>query len=130
MSTLKVTNIAGLSGSSTDVMQGLAKAWGAVDQDTTGHPIYDSYNLSSTTDEGTGYTICAYSNAMANVNYGITTAGQAQDEGGSNSNVYGKSTTVAARTTATGSFCFDNRTPSGGQQDLKYCAYAIHGDLA
>jgi hypothetical protein len=27
MSTLKVTNIAGLSGSSTDVMGGLAKAW-------------------------------------------------------------------------------------------------------
>lgn len=112
------------------MQQGLAKSWGSVDQDSTGHPIYDSFNLSSTSDEGTGYTICSYSNAMGNTNYGITVAGQAQDEGGGGANVYGKSTTVAARTTATGSFCFDNRTPSGSQLDLKYCAYAIHGDLA
>ena len=131
MSTLKVTNIAGLTGSSTSVIEGLAKSWGAVDQDASGHPIYDSFNLSSTTDEGTGYTICAYSNAMANVNYGITVAGGAQGEGGSYACVYGKVTTVPARTTATGSFCFDNRNPSGGaMQDLDYCAYAIHGDLA
>tara|TARA_Y100001973_G_C5095964_1_gene280017 strand:- start:25 stop:453 length:429 start_codon:yes stop_codon:yes gene_type:complete len=114
----------------TNLQQGLAKSWGSIDQDSTDHPIYDSFNLSSTSDEGTGYTICSYSNAMDNVNYGITVAGQAQDESGGGANVYGKSTTVAARTTATGSFCFDNRNPSGGQLDLKYCAYAIHGDLA
>lgn len=105
-------------------------SWGSIDQDSSGHPAYDSHNLSSTTDTATGQTICTYSNAMTNANYGITTVGQAQDEGGSNSNIYGKSTTVAARTTAAGSFCFDNRTPSGGQKDLQYCAYAIHGDLA
>ena len=110
--------------------QGIAKSWGSVDQDSTDHPQYDSLNLSTTSDEGTGYTICSFSNAMDNVNYSITVAGQAQDEAGAGANVYGRSTSVAARTTATGSFCFDNRTPSGGQVDLKYCAYAIHGDLA
>lgn len=105
-------------------------SWGAVNQDSSGHPAYDSHNLSSTTDVTTGQTVCAYSNNMSDANYTITTGGQAQDEGGANASLYGKSTTVSARTTAAGSFCFDNRTPSGGQQDLEYAAYAIHGDFA
>lgn len=131
MSTIKADTVQNTSGGPVTLTdQRAAKSWGSVDQDSTGHPIYDSFNLSSTSDEGTGYTICSYSNSMTNANYAITIAGQAQDEGGGGANVYGKSTTVAARTTATGSFCFDNRTPSGSQLDLKYCAYAIHGDLA
>ena len=49
MSTLKVTNIAGLTGSSTNVMEGLAKAW--VNLNGTGTPAArDSLNLSSITD--------------------------------------------------------------------------------
>ena len=110
--------------------QGLAKSWGSVDQDSTDHPIYDSFNLASTSDQGTGYTICSYSNAMDNANYSITVAGQTQDEGGGHAGVYGKSTTAASQTMAAGSFSLDNRSNSGGQRDLKYCGYAIHGDLA
>tara|TARA_Y100001937_G_C7034554_1_gene291687 strand:- start:88 stop:516 length:429 start_codon:yes stop_codon:yes gene_type:complete len=114
----------------TNLQQGLAKSWGSIDQDSTDHPIYDSFNLASTSDQGTGYTICSYSNAMNNANYSITVAGQTQDEAGAHAGVYGKSTTVASQTSAAGSFSLDNRSNSGGQKDLKYCAYAIHGDLA
>ena len=105
-------------------------SWGAVNQDSSGHPAYDSHNLSSTTDVTTGQTVCAYSNNMSDANYTITTGGQAQDEGGANAILYGKSTTESARTTAAGSFCFDNRSPSGSGRDLEYSAYAIHGDFA
>ena len=68
MSTLKVTNIAGLTGSSTDVMSGLAKAW--VNFNGTGTiAARDSLNLSSLTDVNTGTYALNFSNAFNNGNY-------------------------------------------------------------
>ena len=70
MSTLKVTNIAGLTGSSTNVMEGLAKAW--VNLNGTGTPAArDSLNLSSITDYYAGYYGITLSSTMANANYSI-----------------------------------------------------------
>ena len=66
MSTLKVTNIAGLSGSSTDVMQGLAKAWSTHDSSAS---VSDSFNSSSITDFGTGHFGLNLSSSMGNVYY-------------------------------------------------------------
>jgi hypothetical protein len=68
MSTLKVTNIAGLTGSSTNVVEGLAKVWCSVDVTT----VDDSFNISSLTDFATGKAIMNYSNNMATAHYGLT----------------------------------------------------------
>lgn len=73
MSTLKVTNIAGLSGSSTDVMQGLAKAWAAWDGTGT-VSLFDSFSISSLTDNLTGDYSLTLSSAMNDTNYAVTGA--------------------------------------------------------
>ncbi len=79
MSTLKVTNIAGLTGSSTDVMGGLAKAW--VNFNGTGTPAArDSLNLSSITDNATGHYEFNFSNSMANVNYTFSASAHGQTD--------------------------------------------------
>ena len=36
------------------VVNGSAKAWASIDQDSTGHPVYDSFNTASTSDGGAG----------------------------------------------------------------------------
>ena len=68
MSTLKVTNIAGLSGSSTNVIEGLVKVWQSTDVTT----LNDSNNVSSVTDTATGKLTVNYTANMANATYTVT----------------------------------------------------------
>ena len=81
MSSLKVDNItgrgnAGFTGSvkseggntTTDLQQGLAKAWVNFTGVTT-TAIRDSFNVTTLTDEGTGKTNVVYVSAMANNDY-------------------------------------------------------------
>ena len=35
----------------TNLQQGLAKSWSSLNQDSSGHPVYDSKNVASTTDD-------------------------------------------------------------------------------
>ena len=73
MSTLKIANIANLSGTSTsveNVLNGTAKAW--VNFNGTGTvAIRASYNVSSITDNGTGQYTVNFITAMVDVNYVI-----------------------------------------------------------
>ena len=46
----------------TNLQQGLAKVWASVDQNSTGHPVYDSFNVSATADIATGVTKITFSN--------------------------------------------------------------------
>ena len=142
MSTIFVDNLTGKTsagsitvtsegGAATQsLQQGLIKVWGAVDQTSTGHPLYDSLNVSSTTDAAESHTIITISNAMSNANYSVAGFGQAQDHGGSLGGFYGKSTGTAARTMSTTSFTSDNRTPAGSADDLTYWSFQVAGDLA
>jgi len=72
MSTLKVNTIQNTSAahSSTpeEIAQGRAKAWCNFDQSGT-QSIRDSFNVSSLTDQGVGFTDVNYTNAMSNTNY-------------------------------------------------------------
>lgn len=68
MSTLKVTNLSGLTGSSTDAMQGLAKAWNSIDGTGT-LAIRDSFNVASVSDDGTGDYRTTFASAMINDDY-------------------------------------------------------------
>jgi len=70
MSTLNVTNISDgtNSTSTTNVVQGSAKAW--VNFDGTGTPsIREAYNVSSITDNGTGDYTVNLTTALADANY-------------------------------------------------------------
>ena len=71
MSTLKVGTIQNTSAahSSTpeQIAQGRAKMW--INFDQTNHSIRDSFNVSSLTDQGVGFTDINYTTAMSNTNY-------------------------------------------------------------
>ena len=71
MSTLKVTNIAGLTGSSTSVIDGLIKAW-SKNQQEGGFSVLDTFNASSITDFGTGSQTHNFTNNMGNANYSVS----------------------------------------------------------
>jgi len=72
MSTLKVNTIQNTSAahSSTpeEIAQGRAKAWCNFDQSGT-QSIRDSFNVSSLTDQGAGFTDVNFTNAMSDTNY-------------------------------------------------------------
>ena len=74
MSTLKVNTIQNTSAahSSTpeEIAQGRAKSWIAFDGSGT-VSIYDSFNVSSLTDNGTGDYSITMTNAMSNANYSV-----------------------------------------------------------
>ena len=113
MSTLKVTNIAGLSGSSTDVMGGLAKAW--VNFDGTGTiASRDSLNLSSLTDNGTGDYTVTISPAFGNANYCCGSTAQQNTGGGRGDFFTGLHSTAQTTTTRRISICDSGGTATDG----------------
>jgi len=79
MSTLKVTNIAGLTGSSTNVMDGLVKvAYGFNQRSdtqngiTAGSSSDQALNISSYVDDATGQATININNTMSNQQYIFT----------------------------------------------------------
>lgn len=125
MSTLKVTNIAGLSGSSTDVMEGLTKAWANTNQTST-QSNRDSFNVASITDGGLGVTTLAFTNSMNNANYSAT--GQ---EGSTNTTGYALQMPYNTAANTSSQYAFNSF--NGGRTaaaDASVVSSAVHGDLA
>ena len=58
----------------TNTVQGLVKAWARVNGSGSGVPAADSFNVSGTTDSGTGDYEVAYSNNFTDGEYCITLA--------------------------------------------------------
>ena len=56
----------------TNLQQGLCKAWGNYDYDGT-QAFADSFNFASITDRATGKGTLAFTNNMSNINYAILT---------------------------------------------------------
>ena len=73
---IKVSNnavaVAEGGSATTTVVQGLAKAWMDY-KGTDTNAIYDSLNVASVADEGTGRFDPSFTNAMSSANYSITT---------------------------------------------------------
>mgnify|MGYP001222160875 FL=1 len=68
-STIRTTNVGPApTGTTTNLMNGLAKAWINLSGDST-ISTRDSFNISGTTDHDTGEYIFAWTNAMSNINY-------------------------------------------------------------
>jgi hypothetical protein len=127
MSTLKVTNIQATGETASRAVSGVAAVWGSFDQDTAGHPTYDSQNVSSTTDNSTGETTVGFTNNMSNADYALSGTVQSENENAAAFSVIGKDTTFP---NTVSSFRTDNRNAAGNNQDCKYVSFSIHGDLA
>ena len=65
--TLTLTSEGGAA--TTDVTQGLAKAWVNLDGTSSGAAARDSFNVASTTDTGTGNYKQTFTNNMSNDDY-------------------------------------------------------------
>ena len=132
-SELRVNTLKDASGNNSvalaTVAEGSAKAWASFDQDSSGHPVYDSLNIASTTDVTTGITKIAFTNAMNNALFSITGACQTQNEDGAIFGTHGVDTS-SSRQMTTNDFHTDNRTQSGSGRDVEYSGSSVFGDLA
>ena len=131
-SELKVNTLTGVStagsiavtgeggSTTTNLQQGLAKAWAGGDDDGT--TIRDSLNMTSRTDEGTG-----------NYDYTVTNAFASQiDDGGVGGMCYGGARVCRGASGATTTTVIDivTHTASSGSAVDSPHGFTIHGDLA
>lgn len=127
MSTLKVTNIAGLTGSSTDVMGGLAKAWVLFRGDT--NAIRNSFNFSSLTDNDTGNYDANWTNAFDGASNYVgagSCIGSDETSGGTLGNVFGSGTSGFTASVMP----ISTRNATGTRFDCDHVHVLAHGDLA
>jgi hypothetical protein len=131
-SELKVNTLTGVStagsiavtaegnSTTTNLQQGLAKAWAGGDDDGT--TIRDSFNVTGRTDEGTG-----------NYDYTLTNAlSQQIDYGGVGGMCFGGARVCRGASGATTTSVIDivtNTSSSGSAVDAPH-GFTIHGDLA
>jgi hypothetical protein len=114
----------------TNLQQGLCKVWCSMDQDSSGHPAYDSFNVASTTDAATGQTRLAFTNNMGNDDYADVLNGTGQNEssfGGGNFSVTNSANSGAKSTSQVQTDCRDDAGSSRDNHDAKVI---IMGDLA
>ena len=106
----------------TNLQQGLAKAW--INFVGAGTSINDSFGMSSLADDGTGIYTITMSSVMSNANYSITIG--IKELGGGNNHAGVVKGDVTVTTTV-----FAMRTYSSGTpQDVTFVYDTVHGDLA
>ena len=105
------------TGTTQNLVQGLAKAWAALNGSTFG--LKDSFNITSATDNGTGDYTFTIANDMANANASLT----------ANS---GAVTTRSITDCAAGTYELDLYAANDGSTrgDSARAFTALHGDLA
>tara|TARA_R100001460_G_C3431958_1_gene162305 strand:+ start:78 stop:449 length:372 start_codon:yes stop_codon:yes gene_type:complete len=123
VSTLKVDSIGKTSGSTQDTMAGLSKAWVTFDGTASGATIGDSFNVSSSDDDGTGDYGINFSNAMSNANYSCTFG---DGEGTSSS---GMRFLMDAGSTTSSQEIY-GRNVSNSASDCDAASMSINGDLS
>ena len=106
----------------TNLQQGLAKAWCSFTS-ISSTAINDSLNVSSISDQGTGFSTTSYSSSLANASYSIPTS-SGELVGTSSWYLCPRSTGVA-----TGSTLLACYSPSGAL-DANFQCLEIVGDLA
>lgn len=125
MSTLTVSNISNgsVSTSSTNVIQGSAKAW--VNFNGTGTvAIRASYNVSSITDNGTGDYTVNFTNAFADTNYVTQLTGMRDSDGNGSFNATVRGGTYSTYVT-TSSVRILAENDSGTRVDAPYYGVAV-----
>jgi len=141
MATLKTNTLTGTStagsiavtgegnSTTTNLQQGLNKAWCTVNQET-GLSTLDSFNQSSIADVRTGETLNTFTTNMGNNDYAIVHS--EYDTDGSWTATGGMAGAKAISgwnvPITTSAFSIVRYTPSSGGQDTEYCAM-VAGDL-
>ena len=106
----------------TNLQQGLAKAWANYDCSGTAS-IRDNLNITGLTDLATGYMTISLTNSMNNDDYvRLATAGENANTGGNR--------VVGLRLPSTGSFNMISQNTAGSSSDTQDTCVAIFGDLA
>ena len=107
----------------TNLQQGLSKAWVNFDGASSGIPINDSFNVSGNLDNGTGDYSITFSNAMSNGSYSLAGVGQA----GGGGSVMGLAVNSTGGLTTASARIF---TKTGSPADSDLVTSTIDGDLA
>jgi len=119
---LDVTLVKGEGSATTNLKQGLAKAWANFDEQDP-NQIRDDLNVTNLTDNGTGYFTINLTNSMNNNDYSrIGSAGENSNSGGNR--------VVGLRSPSTGSFNLFTCNTGGSASDTPDTCIAIFGDLA
>lgn len=131
MSTLRANSIEHTDGGPIAMTkQTPLKLYVEVDQDTSGHPATETFNVASTTDVNTGLTTVTYTNNFNSANYAIAGTGQPQNESGGTFGVEGRYT-GDSRQNKTSSFTSQCRVMNtNSHRDIQYFGAMIGGTLA
>ena len=116
-------SVQGEGTATTNLQQGLVKAWANFDESGTA-AIRDNFNVTDLTDNGTGYFTVNLTNAMGSDDYvRIGNAGENADTGGNR--------VLGLRLPATNSFNINTRNSTNGNlSDTQDTCVAVLGDLA
>jgi hypothetical protein len=112
----------------TNLQQGLAKAWVNFDGSASGAASADSFNQSSMTDNGTGDHTFTISNAMSNANYSSNVTGSNKSSAANHGVAYIHKNGSAPTTTALR--VIGKNLADASSVDLEIICVAINGDLA
>ena len=119
-------SVQGEGSATTNLQQGLAKAWASFEQSGT-HTIRDSLNFSSISDLAVGRSSVVFTNNMADTNYATTGMSGEQAGGGNRAMGFcGSALTPATNTFAIANYELTNGTGSDDDR-LSIC---VLGDLA
>ena len=118
----------------TNLQQGLAKAWVNFDGTASGAAARDGFNNSSMTDVDTGVYTLTITNAMNSTN-SMVASGLCTDDGSTNNHVANLSLDRTGSggspfTTTTVGFNSVFETSGSTRNDMDFVTVAIHGDLA
>ena len=128
------TTVKGEGTATTNLQQGLAKAWVNFDGTASGAAARDGFNNSSMTDVDTGVYTLTITNAMNSTN-SIVASGLCTDDGSTNNHVANLSLDRTGSggspfTTTTVGFNSVFETSGATRNDMDFVTVAIHGDLA
>ena len=127
------TTVKGEGTATTNLQQGLAKAWVNFDGTASGAAARDGFNNASMTDGGTGIYTLTITNAMNSTNSMIV-SGLCTDDGAANNHVANisllRTSGGSPFTTTTVGFNTVFETSGATLNDMDFVTVAIHGDLA
>jgi hypothetical protein len=136
MATLKTNTLTGTStagsiavtgegnSTTTNLQQGLCKAWVNFDGTAGSISNADNFNSSGLTDHGTGNYTASWTNALSSANYSVSGIG-GDNNVSSPIGMFSENSTPS-----TDSFKFFCTNASASVTDFKYVSILAHGDLA
>ena len=113
--------VRGEGSATTSLQQGIAKQWAQVKMNDT-WALNDSFNVSSASDSGTGYSRMNFTSNFANVNYSATAAGDSSD--------WGHVVCIDGPVTTSHLWIYGLRSASQAAADNPRAQNTTHGDLA